>query len=115
VAGEVRLVTAQSLMFGVWANNQVGMPATRSVTFAGRVTKTCSWWRTSGTGSRLKLRPTRAVKRRSRPGCSPARAHPGDALILAVTERLGCPVLTRDGYWKWMVDQGLLGVLVVIP
>jgi PIN domain nuclease of toxin-antitoxin system len=40
---------------------------------------------------------------------------PGDALILAVTERLGCPVLTRDGYWKWMVDQGLLSVKVVIP
>jgi PIN domain nuclease of toxin-antitoxin system len=39
----------------------------------------------------------------------------GDALILAVTERLGCPVLTRDGYWKWMVDQGLLDVQVVIP
>lgn len=39
----------------------------------------------------------------------------GDALILAVTERLGCPVLTRDGYGRWMVDQGLLGVQVVIP
>lgn len=39
----------------------------------------------------------------------------GDALILAVTERLGCMVLTRDAYWKWMVDQGLLGVKVAIP
>lgn len=39
----------------------------------------------------------------------------GDALILAVTERLGCMVLTRDGYWKWMVDEGHLKVRVVVP
>ena len=39
----------------------------------------------------------------------------GDALILAVTERLGCMVLTRDGYWKWMVDEGHLQVQVAIP
>ena len=39
----------------------------------------------------------------------------GDALILAVTERLGCMVLTRDGYWKWMVDEGHLQVKVAIP
>lgn len=39
----------------------------------------------------------------------------GDALILAVTERLGCIVLTRDGYWKWMVDEGHLKVQVAIP
>ncbi|MDN5796365.1 MAG: type II toxin-antitoxin system VapC family toxin [Intrasporangium sp.] len=39
----------------------------------------------------------------------------GDALILAVTERLGCMVLTRDGYWKWMVDEGHLRVQVAIP
>ena len=39
----------------------------------------------------------------------------GDALILAVTERLGCMVLTRDAYWKWMVDEGHLGVNVTIP
>lgn len=39
----------------------------------------------------------------------------GDALILAVTERLNCMVLTRDTYWKWMVDQGLLDVKVIIP
>lgn len=39
----------------------------------------------------------------------------GDALILAVTERLGCMVLTRDGYWKWMVDEGHLKVQVAIP
>lgn len=39
----------------------------------------------------------------------------GDALILAVTERLGCRVLTRDAYWKWMVDQGLLDVDVAVP
>lgn len=39
----------------------------------------------------------------------------GDALILAVTERLGCMVLTRDSYWKWMVDEGHLKVRVGIP
>ena len=39
----------------------------------------------------------------------------GDALILAVTERLECMVLTRDGHWKWMVDEGHLKVRVVIP
>ena len=39
----------------------------------------------------------------------------GDALILATTERLECMILTRDGYWKWMVDQGLLDVQVAIP
>ena len=39
----------------------------------------------------------------------------GDALILAVTERLGCMVLTRDSYWKWMVDEGHLQVRVAIP
>ncbi len=39
----------------------------------------------------------------------------GDALILAVTERLDCMVLTRDGYWKWMVDEGHLKVQVAIP
>ncbi len=53
----------------------------------------------------------------------PPAAHPdrdatlslGDALILAITERLGCMVLTRDGYWKWMVDEGHLDVRVAIP
>jgi hypothetical protein len=39
----------------------------------------------------------------------------GDALILATTERLGDPVLTRDSYWKWMVDQALLDVVVLVP
>jgi len=39
----------------------------------------------------------------------------GDALILAVTERLDVPVLTRDKYWKWMVDEGLLRALVLVP
>lgn len=39
----------------------------------------------------------------------------GDALILAVTERLGCMVLTRDSYWVWMVDEGHLNVQVAIP
>jgi len=39
----------------------------------------------------------------------------GDALILAVTERLGCMVLTRDGYWKWLASGGHLKVQVKIP
>lgn len=39
----------------------------------------------------------------------------GDALILAITERLGCMVLTRDHYWKWMVDHQLLDVRVAVP
>lgn len=39
----------------------------------------------------------------------------GDALILATTERLDCIILTRDAYWKWMVDQGLLAVRVRTP
>ncbi|WP_203335263.1 PIN domain-containing protein [Nocardioides limicola] len=38
-----------------------------------------------------------------------------DSLILAIAERLGCMVLTRDRYWKWMVDQDLLEVRVAIP
>jgi PIN domain nuclease of toxin-antitoxin system len=38
-----------------------------------------------------------------------------DSLILAVTERRGAMVLTRDAYWWWMVDQGLLQVQVAIP
>lgn len=39
----------------------------------------------------------------------------GDALVLAVTERLGCPVLTRDHYWKWLVENGQLDLHVIIP
>lgn len=39
----------------------------------------------------------------------------GDAFILAISERLGFPVLTRDDYWRWMVDQGLLQVKVLVP
>ena len=39
----------------------------------------------------------------------------GDSMILAITERLGYKVLTRDTYWKWMVEQDLLHVDVVVP
>lgn len=39
----------------------------------------------------------------------------GDALILATTERLGCSILTRDNYWKWMSDQALIPTKVVVP
>lgn len=36
----------------------------------------------------------------------------GDALILAVSERIGAKVLTGDLYWGWMVDQNLLSLEV---
>lgn len=36
----------------------------------------------------------------------------GDALILAVSERLGAVVLTGDKYWGRMVDEGLLSLKV---
>lgn len=36
----------------------------------------------------------------------------GDASILAVSERLEATVLTGDGYWEWMLDQGLLALTV---
>lgn len=39
----------------------------------------------------------------------------GDALILAVAERLDCAVVTNDTYWAWMVEEGLLGVQVHVP
>jgi PIN domain nuclease of toxin-antitoxin system len=39
----------------------------------------------------------------------------GDSMILAITERLGHTVLTRDTYWKWMVDEGLIDIAVVVP
>lgn len=48
-------------------------------------------------------------------GDRPSTLSLGDALILAVTERLGCKVLTRDTSWKWMVDEKLIDVGVVVP
>jgi PIN domain nuclease of toxin-antitoxin system len=36
----------------------------------------------------------------------------GDAIILAIVERLGCPVITGDSHWKWMVAKKLLNVNV---
>lgn len=36
----------------------------------------------------------------------------GDAIILAVTERLNVPIVTRESYWNWLADQGLLRVKV---
>jgi predicted nucleic acid-binding protein len=30
----------------------------------------------------------------------------GDALILAVAERLGCIMITGDRYWRWMHQRG---------
>ncbi|MGH8870008.1 MAG: PIN domain-containing protein [Actinomycetes bacterium] len=48
-----------------------------------------------------------------RSGQPPPTLSLGDALILAVVERLGCPVVTRDGYWSWFAEQGLTPVKVV--
>lgn len=39
----------------------------------------------------------------------------GDALILAIGERLNVAVITNDTYWEWMVDQGLLAVNIHVP
>jgi PIN domain nuclease of toxin-antitoxin system len=36
-----------------------------------------------------------------------------DAMILAIVERLGCVVVTRDQHWKWLVDEGLIEVNMV--
>ena len=48
-------------------------------------------------------------------GSYPSTLSLGDALILAITERLEFMVLTRDDYWRWMVDQGLLHVTIRVP
>lgn len=37
----------------------------------------------------------------------------GDTLILAAAERLGAPVVTRDRYWTWLRDRGVLDLQVV--
>jgi PIN domain nuclease of toxin-antitoxin system len=39
----------------------------------------------------------------------------GDALILAIAERLDYQVLTYDTYWDWMVGKGLSTAQVVVP
>jgi len=36
----------------------------------------------------------------------------GDSLVLAVTARLGCPIVTSDRHWTWLADQGLLPVKI---
>lgn len=51
----------------------------------------------------------------SHPGPDDATLSLGDALILAVADRLGCPVITRDTYWQWMVDEGLLTTRIQLP
>jgi len=38
-----------------------------------------------------------------------------DSMILAMTERRAYKVLTRDTYWKWMVDEGLIKIDVIVP
>lgn len=37
----------------------------------------------------------------------------GDALILAVVERLRCPVLSRDGYWQAFSQEGHTAAVVL--
>lgn len=49
------------------------------------------------------------------PGPDGATLSLGDALILAVGDRLGCTVITRDTYWKWMADEGLIAIKVYVP
>lgn len=49
------------------------------------------------------------------PGDDDATLSLGDALILSIGERLGCTIVTRDTYWKWMVNQGLLALNVHVP
>jgi len=49
------------------------------------------------------------------PGEDNATLSLGDALILAIGERLSCTIITRDVYWKWMVEQGLLALKVNVP
>jgi PIN domain nuclease of toxin-antitoxin system len=36
----------------------------------------------------------------------------GDSLILAVTERLGCQIVTIDRHWTFLADKGLLPVTI---
>lgn len=51
----------------------------------------------------------------SNPGPDGATLSLGDALILAVGDRLGCVVVTRDTYGKWMADEGLVSIKVHVP
>jgi PIN domain nuclease of toxin-antitoxin system len=36
----------------------------------------------------------------------------GDSLVLAVTSRLGCPIVTSDRHWSWLVERDLIPVQV---
>ena len=49
------------------------------------------------------------------PGDDDATLSLGDALILAIGERLDGTIITRDTYWTWMGDQGLLGLNIHVP
>lgn len=42
----------------------------------------------------------------------PATLSLGDASILAVVERLGCPIVTRDSYWNQLAAEKLINVTV---
>jgi PIN domain nuclease of toxin-antitoxin system len=37
----------------------------------------------------------------------------GDSLVLAVTARIGCPIVTSDRHWTWLEQQGLLPVKIL--
>lgn len=124
--GEVRLLTAQSLLAAVWANNHdgailPGLVLTESIAVTRRRGNRSTAGQIHEALSALGLRvehPTDADLVRAAELSEVSTAHPGpasspgpreamlslgDSLILAVTERLGCLVLTRDAYGKWMV------------
>lgn len=76
----------------------------------------------------LKAEPARSRRRCGRPtpaantGAHPGPVHPAtgsrstlslaDSLILAVAERLHSPAVSRDRYWHWLEDKGLIAVPV---
>jgi len=45
-----------------------------------------------------------------RGGAKPSTLSLGDSLILACAQRLGSPVLSRDQYWGWLKENGLLAL-----
>ncbi len=36
-----------------------------------------------------------------------------DSLVLAISQRLGCRAVSRDSYWKWLSEEGLINVTIV--
>jgi predicted nucleic acid-binding protein len=50
---------------------------------------------------------------KAHPGARGETLSPGDALVLAITERLGVSVVTRDSYWHLFASDGHTAVNVV--